>query len=127
MIVNLTKLGAAAITFDILFAEADRLNPDKVADSMRYLDEISRNRLRELPTNDQILADAMRRSRVILGETGLSTVNPQLDKTLPETGVAMLGENPEQFIFKFPGLLRNVKALEEAARRARAADDHPGA
>jgi adenylate cyclase len=115
LIINLTKLGAVAIAFDIVFAEPDRLNPDAVADTMRYLDDLTRDRLRALPSNDQILADAIRRSRVVLGETGLAEVNPIFDKTLPVTGVAMLGADPQPFLFDFPGLLRNVGALEAAA------------
>ena len=55
MIINLSQLGAVVIAFDIVFAEPDRLNPDAVADSMRYLDEVTRTRLRALPSNDQIL------------------------------------------------------------------------
>jgi adenylate cyclase len=115
LIINLTRLGAVAIAFDIVFAESDRLNPDAVADSMRYLDDVTKDRLRALPSNDQILADAIRRSRVVLGETGLAQVNPKFDKTLPVTGVAMLGEDPQPFMFEFPGLLRNVGVLEQAA------------
>lgn len=115
IIVNLSRLGAVAIAFDIVFAEPDRLNPDAVADTMRYLDDVTKNRLRTLPSNDQVFADAIRRSRVVLGETGLAEVNPQFDKTLPVTGVAMLGEDPQPFMFDFPGLLRNVNGLEQAA------------
>jgi adenylate cyclase len=115
MITNLTRLGAVVIAFDVVFAEPDRLNPAIVADSMRYIDEVTRSRLRELPSNDQVLADAVKRSRVVLGETGLASVVSDLDKTLPVTGVATLGEDPERFLFDFPGLLRNVHVLEEAA------------
>ncbi|MGA7805298.1 CHASE2 domain-containing protein [Bradyrhizobium sp.] len=115
MIVNLTRLGAVVIAFDVVFAEPDRLNPDIVADSMRYLDEVTRAKLRALPSNDQILAEAIKRSRVVLGETGLSSVEAEFDKTLPLTGFAMLGEDPQRFLFDFPGLLRNVHFLEEAA------------
>src|SRR5712664_829008 len=68
LITGLTKLGAVVIAFDIVFSEPDRLNPDVAADTFRDLDEETRSRLRALPSNDQILADAMRRSRVVLGE-----------------------------------------------------------
>jgi adenylate cyclase len=34
---------------------------------------------------------------------------------LPVTGLAMLGDEPQPFMLKFPGLLRNVDVLEEAA------------
>src|SRR5579864_1117581 len=46
LITNLTTLGAAVIAFDIVFAEPDRLNPGAAAETMRYLDEITRSKLR---------------------------------------------------------------------------------
>jgi len=115
LITNLTTLGAAVIAFDIVFAEPDRLNPGAAAETMRYLDEVTRNKLRELPSNDQIFADAMRRSRVVLGETALASVTSEFDSTLPVTGFAMGGEDPTPFLFEFPGLLRNISILETTA------------
>ncbi len=115
MIANLTALGAVVIAFDIVFSEPDRLNSDIAADTIRYLDEATRSKLRSLPTNDQILADAIRRSRVVLGETGLPHVLTEFDESLPATSFAMLGEDPQPFMLDFPGLLRNVRVLEEAA------------
>ncbi|WGR94157.1 adenylate/guanylate cyclase domain-containing protein [Bradyrhizobium sp. ISRA435] len=115
IIINLTSLGAASIGFDVVFSEPDRLNPDRVAGQMRFIDEVTRKRLRELPTNDQILSDAIRRSRVVLGETGLAQVRSELDETLPTTAFATLGEEAEPFLYQFAGLLRNVPVLERAA------------
>ena len=115
LITGLTKLGAVVIAFDIVFSEPDRLNPDVAADTFRDLDEETRSRLRALPSNDQILADAMRRSRVVLGESGLPQVQSEFDKSLPLTGLAMLGEEPQPFMLEWPGLLRNVPLLEAAA------------
>ena len=62
MVVNLTKLGAVAIAFDVIFSEPDRLNPDVAADGFRNLDEATREKLRALPSNDEVFADAMRRA-----------------------------------------------------------------
>jgi len=117
MIINLTQLGAVVVAFDIVFSEPDRLNPDAVASTMRYLDEVTRSKLRALPSNDQILAEAIKRSRVILGETGLPEIVADLDQTLPLSGIASLGADvePGAFIYDWPGLLRNVRVLEEAA------------
>jgi adenylate cyclase len=115
LVTNLTKLGAVVIAFDIVFSEPDRLNPDVAADTIRNLDEETRNKLRALPSNDQIFADAIRRSRVVLGESGLPDVLTEFDKSLPVTGLAMLGEEPQPFMLDFPGLLRNVHVLEQAA------------
>ena len=115
MITNLTKLGAAVIAFDVVFSEPDRLNPDIAADTFRNLDEETRAKLRSLPSNDQVFADAIRRSRVVLGESGIPVILSDLDKSLPVTGLAMLGEEPQPFMLEWLGLLRNVPVLEAAA------------
>jgi adenylate cyclase len=114
IITNLTKLGAVVIAFDVVFSEPDRLNPDIAADTFRNLDEATREKLRALPSNDQIFADAIRQSRVVLGESGGPDLHP-LDNNLPVTGLAMLGEEPQPFMYQFRGLLRNVEVLEKAA------------
>jgi adenylate cyclase len=115
MVTNLTKLGALVIGFDVIFAEPDRLNPDVAADTFRNLDDETKGKLRALPSNDQVLADAMRQSRVVLGQSGITQVLTELDKSLPVTGLAMLGEDPQRSMFKFKGLLRNTQVLEQAA------------
>ncbi|UGA42557.1 adenylate/guanylate cyclase domain-containing protein [Bradyrhizobium quebecense] len=115
IVINLTRLGAVVIAFDAVFSEPDRLNPDIAADTFSSLDEEMRARLRQLPSNDSILADAIKNSRVVLGESGGPNVRADLNERLPVTGLAMLGEEPQSFMFQFPGLLRNVPVLEEAA------------
>src|ERR1700685_890105 len=67
---NLTRMGAVVIAFDVVFAEPDRLNPDKAAENFRGLDKATREKLRALPSNDQIFADAIRKEVVVLGESG---------------------------------------------------------
>src|SRR5580693_498355 len=91
LVAGLTRLGAVAIGFDILFPEPDRLNPDVAADTFHDLDEETREKLRSLPSNDRVLADTMRRTRVVLG-----------------------GDLQGQ-IYEFAGLLRNTPVLEAAA------------
>src|SRR5262249_2202501 len=114
IVTHLTKLGAVVIAFDAIFSEPDRLNPDIAVDTFRNLDEATREKLRALPSNDRIFADAIRASRVVLGESGGPNVHA-LDQNLPVTGLAMLGGEPQPFMYKFPGLLRNVEVLEQAA------------
>ena len=115
LIANLTKLGAVVIAFDVIFSEPDRLNPDAAADTFRNLDDDAKTKLRALPSNDQLFAEAMRHSHVVLGESGLPEVVTELDKTIPVTGMAMLGGDPQRFMFDFAGLLRNTHVLESAA------------
>jgi adenylate cyclase len=115
LVEKLTALGAVVIAFDIVFAEPDRLNPNVAADTIRNLDEVTRAKLRALPSNDQVLADAIKQSRVVLGESGLPYIVTEFDKSLPVTGLAMRGEEPQRFLLNFPGLVRNVQVLEAAA------------
>jgi adenylate cyclase len=82
----LNQLGAVVTGFDIVFPEPDRLNPALAAESFTGLDDETRIRLKALPSNDQVLADAIRRGRVVLGESGLPYVVSELDKSLPLTG-----------------------------------------
>src|SRR5262245_30969351 len=66
LVSELTGLGAVVIAFDAVFSEPDRLNPGVAADAIPQLDEETRAKLRSLPSNDQIFADAIRKSRVVL-------------------------------------------------------------
>src|SRR5260221_2683194 len=115
LIARLTELGAATIGFDVIFAEPDRLSPALAADVFRDLDEETRNKLRALPSNDQVMADALKKSRVVLGETGLPVPVPQSEGRSPPVGVASLGGDPLPLLFDFPGLLRNIPILDDAA------------
>ncbi len=65
----------------------------------------------------------MRHSRVVLGEFGLPAVMAELDKTLPVTGLAMLGEDPQRFMFKFRGPAAQHPDPGKGGRRARPAHD----
>src|SRR4051812_18662888 len=115
LISRLTKLGAAAIAFDVIFAEPDRLSPVLAANEFRDLDEETRTKLRALPSNDQVMADAVKQSRVVLGETGLRVVVPQPDTPPASVGVAALGGDPKPYLLTFPGRLRNIPILDKAA------------
>jgi adenylate cyclase len=115
LVTRLNQLGAVVTGFDIVFPEPDRLNPALAAESFTGLDDETRIRLKALPSNDQVLADAIRRGRVVLGESGLPYVVSELDKSLPLTGLAMLGGDPQPFMLAFPGLIRNIDLLEKAA------------
>jgi adenylate cyclase len=116
LVTRLTQLGAVAIGFDVIFAEPDRMSPALAADSFRALDAETREKLRRLPSNDDVLADAIRRSRVVLGQAGAAAPVPITEGEAGQrTGFAVRGQNPTPFLVTFPGLLRNVPVLEQAA------------
>ena len=115
LVSRLAEAGAAVIAFDVVFAEPDRLSPPLAVDSFRGLDEATRARLKDLPDNDQVLAEVLRRSPVVLGESGLpyETPTPAIDP--PPLGLATLGGAPSPHLLNFPGRLRNTPVLEQAA------------
>ena len=116
LVTRLTQLGAVAIGFDIIFAEPDRMSPGIAATSLRDLDEEVRNKLRSLPSNDEVLAEAIRHSRVVTGQVGsaMPVARTQAESAL-QTGFAVRGPDPSRFLVTFAGLLHNVPAIEQAA------------
>jgi adenylate cyclase len=116
LVTRLAELGVVAIGFDIIFAEPDRMSPSIAATSFRNLDDDTRNKLRTLPSNDEVFAQAIRRSRVVLGQAGSATAAPrsQAEAAL-QTGFAVRGPDATPFLVTFAGLLRNVPVIEQAA------------
>ncbi|PWT89502.1 MAG: adenylate/guanylate cyclase domain-containing protein [Proteobacteria bacterium] len=116
LINRLTAMQAAVIAFDVVFAEPDRLSPAVAADSFRGLDEATRATLRSLPSNDDVLADALRKSRVVLGQSGVSAPIDQGDLSgIPRTTMAWRPPDPAPWLVTFPHLLVNTPTLEKAA------------
>jgi adenylate cyclase len=115
LVTKLAKLGSAVVGFDIIFAEPDRMSPPIAAESFRNLDTETRAQLMKLPSNDDVLADAMRRTRVVIGESGFHLATPQAGPRPPSVGFALMGPDPRRYLIGFPGLIRNVPALEQAA------------
>ncbi len=112
---KLTSMGALVIAFDIVFSEPDRMSPSLAAETFRGLDDATRAKLRALPSNDAVLADAIKHSRVVLGESGLPFRTASAKDAVSSAGIAMLGPDPRGFMLNYPGLLRNVPVLEQAA------------
>src|SRR5271169_1322967 len=66
MVTRITQLGAVVIGFDVIFAEPDRMSPAIAERSFRGIDAETRAKLDSLPSNDQVFADAIKQSRVVL-------------------------------------------------------------
>jgi len=115
LVSRLTEADAAVVAFDIVFAEPDRLSPARAADSFLNLDDTLRAQLKGLPDNDRVLAEVLRRSPVVLGESGLPYLTPAPAVEPPPLGLATLGGDPSPYLVNFPGRLRNTPVLEQAA------------
>ena len=116
LLAALTNAGAVVVGFDIIFAEPDRLSPDQIADQAFGLDDATRDQLRTLPSNDDVLADVFRQTRVVVGRAALAEPGAQAGSgraTAPS--VVQIGGDPTPHLPRFAGLLRNVPILEATA------------
>ena len=113
---RLNAAGALVIGFDVVFAEPDRLSPAVAAESFRGLDAETRDKLATLPSNDEVLAAAIRNAHVVVGQAGAGLAAPLTAAEQPlQTGFAIRGPDPRPFLLTFPGVLRNVPPIEQAA------------
>jgi adenylate cyclase len=116
LVTRITQLGAVAIGFDVIFSEPDRMSPAVAEHSFQGLDAETRAKLDALPSNDEVLADAIKHSRVVVGEAGSAVTEPRTEaEQALQTGFAIVGPDPTDDLVTFPGLLRNVLSIEQAA------------
>jgi adenylate cyclase len=116
LITRLKEQGALVVGFDIIFPEPDRMSPAVAAESFRGIDDETRAKLSGLPSNDDVLADAIKHARVVVGQAGSATSQPRTPAEMTlQTGFVTMGPDPLPFLVSFPGLLRNVLPIEQAA------------
>jgi adenylate cyclase len=115
LVAALTKLEALVIGFDMIFAEPDRLSPGVAAGGFRNLSDATRESLLALPDNDEVLADELRKSVVVLGESGAPSAHSPGAGMRAPVGLVTLGEDPRPLLLSFPGLLSNIPVLSNAA------------
>jgi adenylate cyclase len=115
LIDRLTEMGAAAIAFDVVFAEPDRTSPDRVLAQWPDSPEIAtlRDQLGKLPTHDAILARSIGHAPVV---TAFILVDKKTPRTPAAKGTfAMAGDDPRQFLPAHEGAVTNLPELEQAA------------
>ncbi|WP_428524056.1 CHASE2 domain-containing protein [Pseudorhodoplanes sp.] len=111
LVARLQKAGAVVVAFDILMTEPDRMSPANVAQSLPQIDQATRDKMKSLPSNDDVLAAVMSQGKVVMGQAAVITPTPAPPQT---SALAFIGE-PGPFLFKFEGLLRNIPVLDDAA------------
>lgn len=104
---RLGELGAAAIGFDILFPEADRMSPKRLAATLPGVDATS------LPDYDAIFAASLSRTPSILGFS--RTPDGQLLSGAAKGGFAVSGPDPSASIPYLTGVAAPLPALRDAA------------
>jgi len=114
---RLRESGVGVIGFDVFFPEYDRMSPALVAENLHGLDENLATQLKALPTTESVLANSLRKIRVVLGQ-GTLLESTDFGGSFPlKAKVALMG-NRDRILKRipgFPGILRNVPELESAA------------
>lgn len=116
LLATITRLGGVAVAFDILFAEEDRLSPDAFARSLPRLSSDASKELLSLPNTDALFGERMKQMRIVLGQSGSNQPPARTeDAATQTTPIAFIGGDPKPYLVGFPGILRNIPVLEEAA------------
>jgi adenylate cyclase len=106
----------AAIGVDLLMPEADRMSPASIARMIEPMDAKLAARLRALPSNDSVLADAVRRHNVALGVAGVEERDADGSQAGRAAPFRIRGEDPAPFLRPFAGGLRSLDEIDAAAR-----------
>ncbi len=117
LVERLTALGAAAVVFDVLFVEDDRLSPSLLLSDDRLAEIFKADQLasltRALPDNDRTFAESLASIPTVLGFSlisGETAVAPVV-----KAGFAFTGADPSQAVPQFLGATAVLPSLAQAA------------
>ncbi len=103
--------------FDVFFPEYDRLSPPAIAAQLDGLSQDLTRELSAMPKTEEVFASALKGMRVVLGQ-GVLESKPPPDSSKPiRANIVLTGDRSKAInqVPAFPGILRNVLELEEAA------------
>ncbi|MGF7162057.1 adenylate cyclase [Rhodoligotrophos appendicifer] len=111
---RLSEAGAAAIVFDIVFAEPDRTSPERVLQRLKQTrPDLDIALPTALPDNDQILEAAFAKGPVVAGMILSGQKNSK--EPVAKAGFAFAGSDPSSYLPDYSGAITNIGALENAA------------
>ncbi|MGZ8321757.1 MAG: CHASE2 domain-containing protein [Rhodoplanes sp.] len=114
LVMRLTERNAAAVAFDVLFADKDRSSLEEVVKRLQP-DQASRLAgVTGSPTNDEAFAEALKAAPsvlpIILTNLSNSTLFPA------KSGFVFAGDDPKPFLRAFSGAESNLPLLDDAAQ-----------
>ena len=112
---RLGELGGATIAFDILFIDPDRTTPARLIEDIEGIapDDPLIARFASMSDHDQIFANAIGRSRVVLGFAPREKEHARLPEVKATFAVA--GDDPGPWVPHFRSAVSNLSVLEKAA------------
>lgn len=118
LLVKLQKAGAAAVAFDILFAEPDRTSPNTILKQWKRFEGIDKNPelsdlISKLPDHDEVLASTLKRLPTVLGimfnNSGDTRGRPD-----PKWSYAQQGNDPRRFFQSYSGVVKALDVLSSS-------------
>jgi len=109
------RLGAKAIGLDIIMPEPDSLSPDIVLKDRPDVAPLVREELAKLPSNDEILAQTLRRTPSVVARAGLTQGERFTETERRQTPAVIAGESPIGHVISYSGHLATISLLEQAA------------
>lgn len=109
------RLGALSIGYDIIMPEPDQLSPEVVLAHRQGISTAIRQELAQLPSNDDILMQTLRRTPSVVARAALidSQATPGTKST--QTAVNIIGASPLRHVTTYSDHLANIPGLEKAA------------
>ena len=105
---------AAALGFDIVFAEPDRTNPQNLIS--QYPDNLLlKEQLELLPDNDEVFANAIANHGTVVLGVAVNNTSDKYTNTQSKFGLVTQGDAPEQFLPAYNSMRRNISILEDGA------------
>jgi adenylate cyclase len=112
---KLASLGAAAIAFDFIFAEPDRMSAENMLDAVadeNFRRELTRT-LSGAKSNDEIFARSIKQAPVVLG--AMLTAVDGATRLTAKAGLVAVGDDPAPFLPNFPAPVEPIPLLANAA------------
>ena len=115
LVTRVSEAHPAAIGLDILMPEPDRLSPGRVAGLLEGLDPVVAQKLVAMPSNDAVLAEAIRGHRVVLGLAGVETADSATPRGVGSPPVRTFGSDPAPFVRHFVAGIHSIGEIDAAA------------
>ncbi|MEH6503570.1 MAG: CHASE2 domain-containing protein [Cycloclasticus sp.] len=112
LINRINDMQPAAIAVDIIMPEDDRTSLCEVTKYIPGIDAVLIKQACELPTNDAILAQAIKDSRAVLGIAGMEG---DIERRVKAAPMLVIGDDPRPLMRKFSSALQNIQQLDDAA------------
>jgi len=112
---NLREGGAAAVVFDVVFAEPDERSPERAVRHWPKTPEVEalRKAAGGLPSHDAMLAAAMAKARTVTAFA--LTAERNTAQPIKKGGFAFAGANPGPVLPAYAGAVPSLPSLERAA------------